>query len=169
MTHPDKDSQAERAALREIIEYQAPGYRSADDSDLEYVQGIAQAALDTRRAPALDAEGLPALPAPYQEAGEDAGCWFPDFYTSEQVRQSQRDAIAADRRVYEEIIRDLRIELARQDQQPARASVDTPEFRELLSDFAAEVRMQFSRDDIARARQTLIAHINAWGGVAEKT
>lgn len=52
----------------------------------------------------------------------------------------------------------------RQDQQPARESIDTVEFLELLGAFrSAHV---LSIEDPVNA---LIAHINAWGGVAEKT
>lgn len=111
----------------------------------------------------LDAEGLPTL-------GKGAAFCVPDatdkplfgkgwmfgpvevgnaqmpLYTAEQVRQAQRDAVAADR-------------LARQYQQPARASVDTVEFRTVL--------MLYNEGDLSE--RELIAHINAWGGVAEKT
>lgn len=41
---------------------------------------------------------LPPLPKPHQSAGEDAGCWFPDFFDAEQMQQYARDAIAASRR-----------------------------------------------------------------------
>ena len=70
-----------------------------------------------RTAPVGEVE-LPALPEPLRFAQWTGGEVF--AYTAEQVRQAQRDAIAADR--------------AARAQQPAQ-SVDTPMLRQLLVDY----------------------------------
>jgi hypothetical protein len=145
-----------------------------------------------RAPPALDADGLPPLPEPKATYAD-----LDDFgnvvirktihYTAEQVRQAQRDAVAADRRarrpdgmstalaeVTDRLAREaaenlslkmelraLEAKLARQDQQPAqRASIDTAEFRKLLADAQGWLDGEPVMDEFAHA---LIAHIDAWG------
>jgi hypothetical protein len=70
------------------------------DADADFIAGANPATVReliamARRAPAavVDAEGLPPLPRGQRVYGEPKEV----FYTAEQVRQAQRDAIAADR------------------------------------------------------------------------
>lgn len=35
----------------------------------------------------------PALPEPYQPAGEDAGCWFPDFFVASQMHEFGKEYV----------------------------------------------------------------------------
>lgn len=74
-----------------------PGY--ADNST---TGTRARAKWNRRAAPAdLDAEGLPALAkTPYliEHYHDDGGVTCEEGYTADQVRQAQRDAVAADRR-----------------------------------------------------------------------
>lgn len=74
----------------------------------------------------------------------------PGAYTEATFRKIKR-IIEADR-------------LARQDQQPARASVATEKFYDLLCAYA---RSQEHGSITGDEEENLIAHINAWGGVTE--
>lgn len=35
----------------------------------------------------------PPLPEPYQPAGEDAGCWFPDFFVESQMHEFGKEYV----------------------------------------------------------------------------
>lgn len=184
MTHPDKDNQAERADF----EAWATSQGHMIDSVLEtggrmYVSGFTRRAWDVWQAaraasPALGAEGLPPLPQSmhsYQASSDSefAANWKA-AYTAEQVRQAQRDAVAVDRLAQASAKSasktaetrmdtgfDAGAKHARQDQQPARGSIDTEAFREFAMDYRGA--------DPAYARKAydaMIAHINAWGGTA---
>lgn len=112
-----------------------------------------------RAPPALGADGLPALPDGDEFSATRMlpnGQLAPRF-TAATLRQYAREAVAADR-------------LARQDQQPARASVDSPDFCDLVARWAGAAHScdKYTRTEGARdAWRALIDHINAWGGVTE--
>lgn len=167
MTHPDKDSQAELiAAANAVVErWHSRDWKAPHTK--EFIERLAAAVGAAKAAPpALDAEGLPDLPQPMRKVYERPhGLQELLYYTAEQVRQAQRDAYeagklaaitAAQRKVAEDLA-SMKARLARQDQQPARTSVDTAAFRIVL--------MLYNEGEITERQ--LIANINAWGGVEQ--
>lgn len=99
------------------------------------------AAWNRRAAPVVGDDGLPPLPEPLRFAQWTGGEVF--AYTAEQVRQAQRDAIAADR--------------AARAQQQAQGIGDDPEFLELLSDYATSTFTEFGARE---KKAALITHID---------
>lgn len=85
----DHNQAAERAAL---IEYLMLNFSIGHDEADFHARNMP----GSRRSPAVGEDGLPPLPAPgiaaYAIVGKDGA------FTAEQVRQAQRDAVAADRR-----------------------------------------------------------------------
>lgn len=173
MTHLNKDNQAEGSVLNLGVERSAfeAEYRMLLDLTpcpdnggyMAYSTHWAWRAWKASAAraapPALDAEGLPAL---RKIGAQMANVMF-------NLAQRPGDPLTGDvvaimdslRKQWDAAVRSE--SAARQDQQPARASVDTEEFRALLADFGHNWT---NGDDAQRSsRAALIAHINAWGGV----
>ena len=125
----------EYARVREEFELATKlGARFDIDSAMLNVDALLNA---TRAAPVGEVE----LPEPLRFAQWTGGEVF--AYTAEQVRQAQRDAIAADR--------------AARAQQQAQ-SVDTPEFRKLLDELVDAAALNVGAYHYARA--ALIAYID---------